>query len=198
MSIIIEAEHPYSYEDDDGTEISFKQGERFILINKTNADWWKVQRTGLFTGKTVCYVPAAYVKEVNTAPCGEKQNLHVNLDVYKKIITKDFDGLSKLNNKSMVVLKGELEKNHCESEDVEYRVSTFAEGSHFEVSSPVACCRAGRKIGIIHFVFSLSFSINIDLNLSCDISKNNVFNPLLRGRQGTDGNNLFRFSHNTP
>lgn len=158
MSIIIEAEHPYSYEDDDGTEISFKQGERFILISKANADWWKVQRTGLFTGKTVCYVPAAYVKEVNTAPCGEKQNLHVNLDVYKKIITKDFDGLSKLNNKSMVVLKGEVEKNDWESRDLECKVSKFAESSHFEVSSPVACCSAGKKTRLVHFLLSLFFS----------------------------------------
>ena len=105
MSAIVEAEQPYRYTDDDGSEVSFKEGERFILLAKSSVDWWKVQRTGLFAGKSVCYVPAAYVKEVNVTPRGHHTKQYVNLEVYQKIIQKDHEGLSRLQNKRMVVSK---------------------------------------------------------------------------------------------
>ncbi|XP_057292746.1 rho GTPase-activating protein 15-like isoform X2 [Hydractinia symbiolongicarpus] len=107
MANIVEAEHPYSYHDDDGSEVSFKVGDRFILLAKSSEDWWKVQRTGVFNGKSVCYVPASYMKEINVNPRGERNygNQYVNLDVYRKIINKDFDGLAKLGNQTMVVSK---------------------------------------------------------------------------------------------
>ena len=50
-TVVLEALYPYNYTDDDGSDISFQEGDRFLLIEKSNADWWKVQRTGVFSGR---------------------------------------------------------------------------------------------------------------------------------------------------
>ena len=50
-TVVLEALYPYNYTDDDGSDISFHEGDRFLLIEKSNADWWKVQRTGVFSGQ---------------------------------------------------------------------------------------------------------------------------------------------------
>ena len=104
-STILEAAFAYDYDDDEGCNISFNKGERFILLNKTSEDWWKVQRTGVFKGKSVCYVPASYVKEINITPRGKTGfvNQYVNMEVYKKIMKRDVEGLAKLGHQSMVV-----------------------------------------------------------------------------------------------
>ncbi|XP_065666554.1 rho GTPase-activating protein 15 isoform X2 [Hydra vulgaris] len=88
-SIIIESQYPYSYVDDDGIEIAFREGDRFILIDRSSEDWWKVQRTGLFTGKSVCYIPAAYMKELNITQNENKTispyaNLKNNIEILNK------------------------------------------------------------------------------------------------------------------
>ena len=104
-STILEAGFAYEYVDDEGSNISFNKGERFILLNKTSDDWWKVQRTGVFKGKSICYVPASYVKEINITPRGKSGfvNQYVNMEVYKKIMKRDVEGLAKLGHQSMVV-----------------------------------------------------------------------------------------------
>ena len=104
-STILEAGFADEYVDDEGSNISFNKGERFILLNKTSDDWWKVQRTGVFKGKSICYVPASYVKEINITPRGKSGfvNQYVNMEVYKKIMKRDVEGLAKLGHQSMVV-----------------------------------------------------------------------------------------------
>ena len=106
-STILEAAFAYEYTDDDGSHISFNKGERFILLNKSSDDWWKVQRTGVFKGKSICYVPAAYVKEINITPRGKSGfvNQYVNMEVYKKIMKRDMEGLAKLGHQSLVVTR---------------------------------------------------------------------------------------------
>ena len=106
-SIILEAVYKFSYTDDEGNPISFNEGERFILLNKSSEDWWKVQRTGVFAGKSICYVPASYMKEINITPRGKSGfvNQYVNMDVYRKIMKRDTEGLAKLGNQSMVISK---------------------------------------------------------------------------------------------
>ncbi|XP_004702336.1 rho GTPase-activating protein 12 isoform X2 [Echinops telfairi] len=56
----IEVEYDYEYEAKD-RKIVIKQGERYILVKKTNDDWWQVKPEE--NSKTF-YVPAQYVKEV--------------------------------------------------------------------------------------------------------------------------------------
>ena len=59
-SCVVVALYSYTYESGDGKEISFDTGEEFVLLNKTNTDWWHVQRDG---DKPI-YVPASYMKEI--------------------------------------------------------------------------------------------------------------------------------------
>ncbi|KAM5340767.1 rho GTPase-activating protein 12 isoform 3-T4 [Glossophaga mutica] len=58
--VYIEVEYDYEYEAKD-RKIVIKQGERYILVKKTNDDWWQVRPDE--NSKTF-YVPAQYVKEV--------------------------------------------------------------------------------------------------------------------------------------
>lgn len=58
--VYIEVEYDYEYEAKD-RKIVIKQGERYILVKKTNDDWWQVKPDE--NSKTF-YVPAQYVKEV--------------------------------------------------------------------------------------------------------------------------------------
>ncbi|XP_028933439.1 rho GTPase-activating protein 12 isoform X7 [Ornithorhynchus anatinus] len=58
--VYIEVEYDYEYPAK-GKTIKIKQGERYILVKKTNDDWWQVKSEE--DSKTF-YVPAQYVKEV--------------------------------------------------------------------------------------------------------------------------------------
>ncbi|XP_074841061.1 rho GTPase-activating protein 12 isoform X2 [Carettochelys insculpta] len=58
--LYIEVEYDYEYEAKD-KKIIIKQGERYILVKKTNDDWWQVKRDA---NSKPFYVPAQYVKEV--------------------------------------------------------------------------------------------------------------------------------------
>lgn len=58
--VYIEVEYDYEYEAKD-RKIVIRQGERYILVKKTNDDWWQVKSDE--NSKTF-YVPAQYVKEV--------------------------------------------------------------------------------------------------------------------------------------
>ncbi|KAM5285861.1 rho GTPase-activating protein 12 isoform 5-T5 [Hipposideros larvatus] len=58
--VYIEVEYDYEYEAKD-RKIVIKQGERYILVRKTNDDWWQVKPD---ENSKAFYVPAQYVKEV--------------------------------------------------------------------------------------------------------------------------------------
>ncbi|KAK2562177.1 Rho GTPase-activating protein 9 [Acropora cervicornis] len=57
---IVEALFPYSYEARDERIVSFSAGDRFTLLDKTNDDWWQVQKES----EKPIYVPASYMKEL--------------------------------------------------------------------------------------------------------------------------------------
>ncbi|CAF97751.1 unnamed protein product, partial [Tetraodon nigroviridis] len=59
----IEVEYDYEYKAKDRT-ISIHQGECYMLVKKTNADWWQVRKE---EGSKAFYVPAQYVREVRKA-----------------------------------------------------------------------------------------------------------------------------------
>ncbi|GAA6087382.1 rho GTPase-activating protein 15 isoform X1 [Tachysurus ichikawai] len=62
--VVLEAQYDYSYRGADGRTISIHDGERFLLLKKTNSDWWQVRRLGVGKKAKPLYVPATYVTEV--------------------------------------------------------------------------------------------------------------------------------------
>ncbi|XP_013907225.1 PREDICTED: rho GTPase-activating protein 12 isoform X3 [Thamnophis sirtalis] len=58
--LFIEVEYDYEYEAKD-KRIVIKQGEKYILVKKTNDDWWQVKKD---ENSKPFYVPAQYVKEI--------------------------------------------------------------------------------------------------------------------------------------
>ncbi|XP_021335717.1 rho GTPase-activating protein 12b isoform X6 [Danio rerio] len=61
--VYIEVEYDYEYKAKDKL-ISIRQGECYMLVRKTNEDWWQVRRE---EGTKAFYVPAQYVREVRRA-----------------------------------------------------------------------------------------------------------------------------------
>ncbi|MCJ8744978.1 hypothetical protein PDJAM_G00125000 [Pangasius djambal] len=59
----IEVEYDYEYKFKDRM-ITIKQGECYLLVKKTNEDWWQVRKE---EGSKPFYVPAQYVREVRRA-----------------------------------------------------------------------------------------------------------------------------------
>ncbi|XP_061642234.1 rho GTPase-activating protein 9 isoform X3 [Phyllopteryx taeniolatus] len=67
-TVVLEAQYDYNYRGADGRQVCIREGERFILLKKTNADWWQVRRIGAASKTKPLYVPATYVTEVPVAP----------------------------------------------------------------------------------------------------------------------------------
>ncbi|KAL0191843.1 hypothetical protein M9458_014541, partial [Cirrhinus mrigala] len=63
-TVILEAQYDYSYRAADGRLVSIHEGERFLLLKKTNADWWQARRIGVGAKVKPIYVPATYVIEL--------------------------------------------------------------------------------------------------------------------------------------
>ncbi|XP_024135648.1 rho GTPase-activating protein 12 isoform X2 [Oryzias melastigma] len=61
--VYIEVDYDYEYKSKDRL-ISIHQGERYLLVKKTNEDWWQVKKDD---GTKAFYVPAQYVREVRKA-----------------------------------------------------------------------------------------------------------------------------------
>uniref|UniRef100_A0A3B4ZWQ4 Rho GTPase-activating protein 12-like n=1 Tax=Stegastes partitus TaxID=144197 RepID=A0A3B4ZWQ4_9TELE len=61
--IYIEVEYDYEYKSKDRL-ITIRQGECYMLVKKTNEDWWQVRKE---EGTKAFYVPAQYVREVRKA-----------------------------------------------------------------------------------------------------------------------------------
>lgn len=61
--VCIEVEYDYEYKAKDKM-VSIRQGECYILVKKTNEDWWQVRKE---EGTKAFYVPAQYVREVRRA-----------------------------------------------------------------------------------------------------------------------------------
>ncbi|KAM9783670.1 rho GTPase-activating protein 12 [Syngnathus typhle] len=58
---LVLVEFQYEYEGRDGSIISIKPNERYVLLAKTNAHWWQVRRD---YASIPFYIPAKYVKEL--------------------------------------------------------------------------------------------------------------------------------------
>uniref|UniRef100_A0A8C5B9R5 Rho GTPase activating protein 9 n=1 Tax=Gadus morhua TaxID=8049 RepID=A0A8C5B9R5_GADMO len=74
-TVVLEAQYDYNYRSADGRQVCIREGERFILLKKTNADWWQVRRIGAASKAKPLYVPATYVTEVPIAPMPSPQRI---------------------------------------------------------------------------------------------------------------------------
>ncbi|GCC39336.1 hypothetical protein chiPu_0022752, partial [Chiloscyllium punctatum] len=61
---LLEARFHYQYQAGDGRLVRMAEGDRFVLLNKSNQDWWRVRREGEPKRSKPIYVPAAYVVEL--------------------------------------------------------------------------------------------------------------------------------------
>ncbi|XP_054621148.1 rho GTPase-activating protein 12b isoform X5 [Dunckerocampus dactyliophorus] len=61
--VYIQVEYDYEYKAKDKM-VSIRQGESYMLVKKTNEDWWQVRKE---EGTKAFYVPAQYVREVRRA-----------------------------------------------------------------------------------------------------------------------------------
>ncbi|KAL4630919.1 rho GTPase-activating protein 12 [Arapaima gigas] len=61
--VYIEVEYDYEYKAKDRL-VTIRQGECYMLVRKTNEDWWQVRRD---EGAKAFYVPAQYVRELRKA-----------------------------------------------------------------------------------------------------------------------------------
>ncbi|XP_019943168.1 rho GTPase-activating protein 12b isoform X6 [Paralichthys olivaceus] len=61
--VYIEVEYDYEYKAKDKM-VAIRQGECYMLVKKTNEDWWQVKKE---EGTKTFYVPAQYVREVRRA-----------------------------------------------------------------------------------------------------------------------------------
>lgn len=61
--VYIEVEYDYEYKAKDKL-VTIRQGECYLLVKKTNEDWWQVKKD---EGTKTFYVPAQYVREVRRA-----------------------------------------------------------------------------------------------------------------------------------
>nr|XP_033791946.1 rho GTPase-activating protein 9 isoform X2 [Geotrypetes seraphini] len=69
-SIALRALYDYQYKAMDGRIIVIKEGDFFVLLRKSNEDWWQVRRLGDVKKAKPMYIPAAYVTEVSGSPAG--------------------------------------------------------------------------------------------------------------------------------
>ncbi|KAM4613542.1 rho GTPase-activating protein 15 isoform 2-T3 [Polymixia lowei] len=77
-TVVLEAQYDYNYRGADGRQICIREGERFILLKKTNTDWWQVRRIGAASKAKPLYVPATYVTQVSIAPVPSPQRLVIS------------------------------------------------------------------------------------------------------------------------
>ncbi|KAM9859388.1 rho GTPase-activating protein 15 isoform 2-T2 [Aulostomus maculatus] len=86
-TVVLEAQYDYNYRGADGRQVCIREGERFILLRKTNADWWQVRRIGAASKTKPLYVPATYVTEVPIALMPSPQRLVMSASLNSNIRT---------------------------------------------------------------------------------------------------------------
>ncbi|XP_032730452.1 rho GTPase-activating protein 9 isoform X2 [Lontra canadensis] len=55
--------YAFTYTGADGRQVSLAEGDRFLLLRKTNSDWWLARRLGAPPTSRPIFVPAAYMSE---------------------------------------------------------------------------------------------------------------------------------------
>lgn len=69
--------YDYDYKTSEGRCISIKEGDKCLLLKKTNSDWWSVIKLG---DKKAIYVPANYVEEIRDSKKKSRLDKHGSLE----------------------------------------------------------------------------------------------------------------------
>uniref|UniRef100_A0AAZ3NY85 Rho GTPase activating protein 9 n=1 Tax=Oncorhynchus tshawytscha TaxID=74940 RepID=A0AAZ3NY85_ONCTS len=107
-TVVLEAHYDYQYRGADGRQVCIREGERFILLRKTNTDWWQVRRIGAASKANPLYVPATYVVEVPITPLSsapQQQNANNNMCNHANMRLQLQSSLSLCSNSQYSVLK---------------------------------------------------------------------------------------------
>uniref|UniRef100_A0A8C7HKG3 Rho GTPase activating protein 9 n=1 Tax=Oncorhynchus kisutch TaxID=8019 RepID=A0A8C7HKG3_ONCKI len=107
-TVVLEAHYDYQYRGADGRQVCIREGERFILLRKTNTDWWQVRRIGAASKANPLYVPATYVVEAPISPLSsapQQQNANNNLCNQANMRLQLQSSLSLCSNSQYSVLK---------------------------------------------------------------------------------------------
>ncbi|XP_039721724.1 rho GTPase-activating protein 9 isoform X2 [Pteropus medius] len=60
--------YAFTYTAADGRQVSLAEGDRFLLLRKTNSDWWLARHLGAPSTSRPIFVPAAYMTEESIPP----------------------------------------------------------------------------------------------------------------------------------
>ncbi|KAM9534405.1 rho GTPase-activating protein 15-like isoform 2-T11 [Salvelinus alpinus] len=107
-TVVLEAQYDYQYRGADGRQVCIREGERFILLRKTNTDWWQVRRIGAASKANPLYVPATYVMEVPIPPLSsvpQQQNANNNMCNHANMTLQLQSSLSLSSNSQYSVFK---------------------------------------------------------------------------------------------
>nr|XP_046167203.1 rho GTPase-activating protein 9 isoform X4 [Oncorhynchus gorbuscha] len=107
-TVVLEAQYDYQYRGADGRPVCIREGERFLLLRKTNTDWWQVRRIGAASKANPLYVPATYVVEVPITPLSsapQQQNANNNMCNHANMRLQLQSSLSLCSNSQYSVLK---------------------------------------------------------------------------------------------
>ncbi|XP_052382418.1 rho GTPase-activating protein 9 isoform X1 [Oncorhynchus keta] len=134
-TVVLEAQYDYQYSGADGRQVCIREGERFILLRKTNTDWWQVRRIGAASKTNPLYVPATYVVEVPITPLSsapQQQNANNNMCNHANMRLQLQSSLSLCSNSQYSVLK-----TFCRSmEDLNSHSAFRGVNSHSPTPSP--------------------------------------------------------------
>lgn len=142
--VFIEVEYDYEYEAKD-RKIVIRQGERYLLVKKTNDDWWQVR---LDENSKAFYVPAQYVKEVT-----------------RKALMPPMKQTTGLPNNSMKTIQSMHLQRSTENVNKMPELSSFGKPS----SSVQGTC----LIRDANQNFGSNYNSGQTLNLSLDLTHNN-------------------------
>ncbi|XP_051007136.1 rho GTPase-activating protein 12 isoform X3 [Acomys russatus] len=142
--VCIEVEYDYEYEAK-GRKIVIRQGERYILVKKTNDDWWQVR---LDENSKAFYVPAQYVKEVT-----------------RKALMPPVKQAAGLPNNSMKTIQSMHLQRSTENVNKMPELSSFGK--------PSSSVQGTGLIRDANQNFGSSYNSGQTLNLSLDLTHNN-------------------------
>nr|XP_029525781.1 rho GTPase-activating protein 15-like isoform X1 [Oncorhynchus nerka]XP_029525791.1 rho GTPase-activating protein 15-like isoform X1 [Oncorhynchus nerka] len=119
-TVVLEAQYDYQYRGADGRQVCIREGERFILLRKTNTDWWQVRRIGAASKAKPLYVPATYVVEVPITPLSSvRQHVNNNMSNHGNMRLLTRSSLSPCSNYQYSGTRVWVAKTFCRSmEDI--------------------------------------------------------------------------------
>lgn len=147
----VEVLYDFEYATKDGQTVNIKEGEKLLLLKKTNNDWWQVIRS---TGRRPFYVPSTYVRvldgskekvaldvgikreknKLQGSPLTPPHNFTVSVNIKPR--TGDFPTKKKSSSKTKVMLNCESDNEVLSSDKLSDRYGQLPAPDYFVVPMP--------------------------------------------------------------